>query len=250
MHLHYTVTTASTMATALVKRMETERDSRVLSELGKALGALGAKLEPRDVQSGAAALVKRMETERDSRVRPGLGKALGDLSARLEPRDAQPLAAALVKQVETEQDTRVLSELGKALGALGARLEPRDAQPLAATLWEFIEDTDGGGGELLQAWINLERVAKCNLSVSKCCEKYVKVLQLPLVTNEHKKAALDGLETLIGETLNGNLWRFVNWATTSEKAKSWGISLSSGRPYRVVEGSIQGSLERRVHKKR
>jgi hypothetical protein len=121
-HLHYTAEMASIMAVALVKRMEAEQSGEALVQLGEALDALSSKLEPKDVQPGAAVLVQRMEIEKDRRTLESLGKVLAALSPKLQPKDVQPLAAALVQRMEAEQSGEVPVQLGWMLAALSAKL--------------------------------------------------------------------------------------------------------------------------------
>jgi len=47
---------------------------------------LDSELDPKEVQVAAAALVRRMQTNQDSYLVSLLGKALGNLSAKLDPR--------------------------------------------------------------------------------------------------------------------------------------------------------------------
>jgi hypothetical protein len=53
----------------------------------------------------------------------------------------------------------------------------------------------------------------------------VDLLALPLVVDENRKALLDGLEPLTGAKFDGDLRRFVEWATTTDKGKAMHLQL-------------------------
>jgi len=44
-------------------------------------------------------------------------------------------------------------------------------------------------------------------------QAYVDLLRLPLVVGDARKALLEGLDQIIGERFEGDLWRLVDWAT-------------------------------------
>jgi hypothetical protein len=133
--------------------------------------------------------------------------------------------------METEQDSRTLESLGKALAALSAKLEPKDVQPGVAALLRFLEDANEHQETLVHVWLELEWVAKYGDPVRENFDRYVKVHQFPLMIGRQRRAVLDGLEKLTGEKFEGDLWRFVNWATPSGDTKPRRPYLSSGRPY-------------------
>jgi len=65
---------------------------------------LDSELDPKEVQVAAAALVRRMQTNQDSYLVSLLGKALGNLSAKLDPEDVQAGASVLLQRMQTDQD--------------------------------------------------------------------------------------------------------------------------------------------------
>ncbi len=76
-------------------------------------------------------------------------------------------------------------------------------------------------------WVRLEAVADRDMDRKKRIQKYVDLLALPLVVGGNRKALLDGLEPepLTGAKFEGDLWRFVDWATTTDKGKSMHLQL-------------------------
>ena len=74
-------------------------------------------------------------------------------------------------------------------------------------------------------WVRFEAVADRDMDVQKRIQKYVDLLALPLVVEENRKSLLDGLEPLTGATFDGDLWRFVDWATTTDKGRSMHLQL-------------------------
>ncbi len=215
------------LAAALVKLMEREQRSDFLSKLGEVLAGLSGKLEAKDVQLLAAALVKRMESEQDSYALSLLGKALAGLSGKLVAKDVQPGAAALIKRMESEQDRYALSRLGEVLAGLSGKLETKGAQPLAAALEEAMRSRNNFAAvpRMAAAWVTFERIAYGKLDDRKRVQAYIDLLRLPLVVGDARKALLDGLDQLAGEKFEGDLWRFVDWATESERGQALRLDL-------------------------
>jgi len=217
------------LAAALVERMKTEHDTDALFSLGETLAGLSGKLEAKDAQAFAVALVERMKTEHDSDALDSLHEALTWLSGWIEAKDVQPRATALAKRMEREQDGLVLSMLGKALAGLGRKLEAQDLQRAATALGEAMKTSERVSfaqlSRMATAWVMLERVAYTDLSLQKRVQAYVDLLRLPLVVGGARKALLDGLEQLTGEKFEGDLWRFVDWATESDKGKALRLDL-------------------------
>jgi hypothetical protein len=48
---------------------------------------------------------------------------------------------------------------------------------------------------------------------------YVDLLQLPLMVGDARKALLAGLEELTGQKFEGDVWRFMDWATGTEEGR-------------------------------
>jgi predicted sugar kinase/membrane protein implicated in regulation of membrane protease activity len=212
------------LAAALVERMKTEKDSESLSSLGKVLGSLSGKLDAKDVQRLAAVLVERMKTEKDSEALFSLGNVLSSLSEKLDPKDVQPAVVALVGQMKAEKDSRLLSSLGKTLVSFGAILRVEEAQTALGFLSERWYE-DHGRDASTEDWISLEVVADRDMDLHGRIQKYVDLLALPLIIEENRKTLVDGLEALSGAKFDGNMWRFVDWATMTDKGKSMKLEL-------------------------
>jgi hypothetical protein len=219
-------------AAALVKHMEKEPTTGNLGELGMALGMLAAKLEPNDLRPGAAALGKRMEKkDLPHYIMAPLGKALGTLATRLEPKDLRPGAAALLKQIETEReaDGSALLALGQALGRLTPGLSQRELSHAAEVL---IPRLAGARHE----WIyhtyewnrgyygDLEDLAE--LLAAADHQSLVDLLKsMPGAMPPIRAAALGALERKTGAKFDGDLWKFVDWATTDPEGRALELRL-------------------------
>jgi hypothetical protein len=156
-----------------------------------------------------------------------VGAALAALSVKLDARDVEPGAVALVKRMEAEQNAFALWGLGGALAVLSEKLDARDVKRGAAALAHAIKNANGLDLERLTvAWRDLEHVAYADLDLQKRIQAYVDLLRLPLVVEDPRKALLDGLEKLTGEEFEGDLWRFVDLATESDKGKALRLDLA------------------------
>jgi hypothetical protein len=47
----------------------------------------------------------------------------------------------------------------------------------------------------------------------------------PLLVGDARKALLDGIDRISGEKFEGDLWRFVDWATVSDRGKALRLDL-------------------------
>lgn len=129
--------------------------------------------------------------------------------------------------MESERDSSALSLLGEALAGLSGKLEATGAQPGAAALEEAMRtrnDFEAVPGTAA-AWVTLEPIAYRKLDDQKRVQAYVDLLRLPLVVGDARKALLDGLEQIAGEKFEGDLWRFMDWATESEEGKALRLDL-------------------------
>ena len=148
-----------------------------------------------------------------------LSEALAGLGGKLEAKDVQALAATLVIRMKTEQDSNALSELGRALASLSGKLEAKDVQPGAAALAARMQTEHLDLDSLATAWVSLEKVANAKHDIQQRVQVYVELLQLPLMVGAARKALLAGLEEMIGEKLDGDVWRFMDWATGTDEGR-------------------------------
>jgi hypothetical protein len=217
-------------AGALVERLKVGQDSNVLVDLGETVNNLTSKLDAKDVQPLVAALVERLKVEQNSDAVSELGLALAGLSSKLDAQNVKPVVATLVERIKVDQGTKALSALGLALAGLSSNLGAKDAQPSAAALKASMKTRNDLEDipRMVKAWVPLEQVAYANLDPRTRIQTYVDLLGLPLVVGDARKALLDGLDQLTGEAFEGDLWRFVDWATESDEGKA--LQLDLGGP--------------------
>jgi len=143
--LHLTPSAAKLIAGAIVSRMKTETNVLTLSNLGLALGSLGAKLERQDIVPLAGHLVASMKTEANAKSLERLSSVFGTFSAKLERQDVVPAAEILVARMKAETDPVHLASLNRALTSLSAKLGRQDVVPVAEILVARIKaETDFG----------------------------------------------------------------------------------------------------------
>jgi hypothetical protein len=141
----------------------------------------------------------------------------------------EPATAALVERMKGAKALDSLLALGKALSAIESHVRPQEAQQglklLSPTSQKTLWDADCAA-----AWVRLEQVADRDLDAGKRIQKYVDLLAVPLVVGEARTPLLEGLETLTGAKFEGDLWKFVDWATTTDRGKAMHLQLDK-RPH-------------------
>ena len=127
------------LASLIVERMKSEKESSPLELLGQALGALSTKLQPKDVEPGGAILIEQMKSEKRSWYLASLGRALVSLSNKLDPATVNAVRKILVEQLKSENNSAYLEALCRALVTLNNTLEPKNGDALNAGLFERLK---------------------------------------------------------------------------------------------------------------
>ena len=78
-------------------------------------------------------------------------------------------------------------------------------------------------GWLIKSWVGLEHVAHGNRVHSERAQIYVDLLELPLVVGLAREKLLAGLERITGQTFEGNIWQFMDWATNTEDGRKMNL---------------------------
>ena len=165
---------------------------------------------------------------------------LGALSNKLEPKDVQPAAAVLIERIEaTPPAAPAFPGLSEAVASLSDKLEPESLQTVVALLNRRLRTQGSEDHDLGKVWVIIERKADAQLDNRKRIQMYVDLLRSPVVvgktTNvpltpqsvDTRKSLLDGLEKITGRQFEGDLWRFVDWATTAQEGKSLHLDLGN-----------------------
>ena len=102
-------------------------------------------------------------------------------------------------------------------------------QPWAVSLVERMKKETYGeaANSLGVAFARLEPTANSNMLLRDRIQQYIELLKLPLVVGEGRKALLSSLEKLTHEKFDGNIWRFVDWASQSPEGQSLHLDLRS-----------------------
>jgi hypothetical protein len=210
----------------LVQQLIKEKGPGAIANLGAALELVSERVVYRDVQAASAALVERMKTETDMESLVCLAEVLRSLSGRLMPRDIQAAVATLVGRVKTEENSGSRTKLSEALAGFSDYLRPEDARISLANLSKLAQVEVPGKNQAV-AWTRLEAVAHREMGVPKRMQEYVDLLGSPLVVGEAREALLGGMEGLAGPNVkfDGDLWVFVEWATSSHQGKAMHLTL-------------------------
>jgi hypothetical protein len=132
--------------------------------------------------------------------------------------------------MNTTAEFETVLVLATAVEPLIGFLDPVVVQSVAANLHARITTqslSDGFTFNMLTSqWVALERAANTHLDLQKRIQAYIDLLRLPLMVGDARKALLDGLEQLTGEKFEGDLWRFVDWATESNRGQALRLDLS------------------------
>jgi hypothetical protein len=132
-------------ADALIQSMSKSVDPNALTNLGQALSAIAARLEPRDAAEVAATIIQVWGKPTNTNTLRFLAQGLSALSARLNPREAAQLcgqaAARFTRAMTKTTNPANLVNLARCLSAVSARLEPKDAAGVGATLTQAISKT-------------------------------------------------------------------------------------------------------------
>ena len=188
-----------------VAALKETTDSRALSALADALGALGEKLDAKSATAGAEQIVTAMQVTTNVRTLSFLLSVLGGLGEKLDAKSATAVAEQIVTAMQATASSTALSYLEPALGALGETLDAKSATAVAeqivtamqATTDIFVlralADALGGLGEKLDT-----------KSATAGAEQFVAAMQA--TTNSDALSSLwDALGALAGKLDDDNL---------------------------------------------
>jgi hypothetical protein len=237
---------------ALAKRLESRESQRLVTRLINrivdapkipvilegfhgAITAFAARLKPNEVQALASKVVSRMESETHLTARTSLALILASLAGTFDPDE---IRESLVPHffVETRDDgfCSIVEKLHIDLSKLATKLALTDELRRglrALELYCFSHDQP----DLkipIAAWVALDRAcygtAKLRepsdrlLSASHRAPRLqtcIEFLQHPIVVGKSRAMVVERAEELAGVDFQGDIWKFVAWATGPEGQK-------------------------------